>query len=178
MINLIFYNMNKVLIPLIIFFIIIIILGTLIFYMLKQFDVRNKTTIYLGIFSNLNTKQILSLATVIIRTYLIIVASIINPNDILIYLIMIGIVDIVFIILNYRKAIFEIISIFAQICLLYLIKVLSMYQIEVNNEMYVFQVKIFLIVFIIMYTMYFLIKNIEDIISDKKGGKIYEAKQS
>lgn len=176
MINLIFYNINKVLITLIIFLGIITVLGTVVFYMLKKFDIKKKNIIYLGLFSSLNTKQILSLSTIIIRTYLIITCSLINSNDILIYLLMIVIVDTTFIILNYKKAIFEIINVFAQICLLYLINVLRMYQIEVSNEMYVLQVKTFLIAFIIVYAIYFLIKNIEEIISDKKRRKNVKGK--
>ncbi len=171
MINLIFYNMNKVLIPLIIFMGIITILGTIVFYMLKKFDIRKKNIIYLVIFTTLSIKQILLLSTVIIRTYLIIICSVISSNDIFIYLLMIVIVDTIFIILNYKKAIFEIINIFAQICLLYLINILKIYQIEVSNEMYVLQVNIFLIFFIIMYTIYFSIKNVEEIIANKKRRK-------
>lgn len=176
MINLIFYNINKVLITLIIFLGIITMLGTAVFYMLKKFDIKKKRIIYLGLFSRLNTKQILLLSAIIIRTYLIIACSFINPNDILIYLSMIVIVDIIYIVLNYKKAIFETINIFAQLCLIYLISVLSLYQIEVSNEMYVVQVKIFLIIFIIMYTIYFLIKNVEEVISEKKREKNVEGK--
>ena len=78
-------------------------------------------------------------------------------------------------ILNPTKIFFEAINISAQIIFLYFINVLKSYQIEVRDEMFVSQVIIVLTVFIILYAIYFFLKNFEDLI--KKASFIKKEKE-
>lgn len=77
----------------------------------------------------------------------------------------------IFIIMNPKKAIFEIINIIAQCIVIYFVRILNDYRIEISNENYVLQVEIALTIFLGIYTSYFLLKNIEDIVAVKKKGK-------
>ena len=86
-------------------------------------------------------------------------------------LVMIATAGIIYMILMPKKAIFEIINIIAQGILLYFIRVIHQYRIEISNENYVLQVEIALTVFLVIYAGYFLLKNIEDIITQTKTKK-------
>lgn len=86
-------------------------------------------------------------------------------------LVMIATAGIIYMILMPKKAIFEIINIIAQGILLYFIRIIHQYRIEISNENYVLQVEIALTLFLVIYAGYFLLKNIEDIITQTKTKK-------
>lgn len=78
---------------------------------------------------------------------------------------------IIYILLMPKKIIFETINILAQSTILYFIRIIHQYRIEISNENYVLQVEIALIIFLIIYAGYFLLKSIEDIITQTKTKK-------
>ena len=68
------------------------------------------------------------------------------------------------------KILFELVNITAQIVLIYFTNVLKTYRIQVGNGQYIEQIIIILIGIVIIYSVYFFLKNFEDLIS-KKGEK-------
>ena len=129
-----------------------------------------------GLFMEINNRQIISLATIFIKTFFVIYCAVVYSKNIWIYLYIIALVSVIYIILNLRSIIFETFSTGAQLFLLYLINILSNYMIEVSNLPYLQLIKLGLISIIIIYSSYFLIKNFEDVILKykKKKEKKYE----
>ena len=68
------------------------------------------------------------------------------------------------------KILFELVNITAQIVLIYFTNVLKTYRIQEGHGQYIEQIIIILIGIVIIYSVYFFLKNFEDLIS-KKGEK-------
>ena len=167
----IMYNISKSMILIIIFFILIMVLGIISYFSTRKFNIHKKRVMFIGMLARLNKRQIIMLSSILIRTYLIIFCALYYSSNIFIYLLMIAIAEAVYIIFNIKKAIFETINTIAQIILLYIINVLVNYRIEIANEKFVMQIQIILSIFIIMYAIYFLFKNFEEIITIHKTVK-------
>ena len=125
---------------------------------------------YLGLITGLSNKEILILSSLIIRTFLIIYTSLIYESSIIPYLILILFADVVYMICKPSKILFELVNITAQIVLIYFTNVLKTYRMQEGNGQYIEQIIIILIGIVIIYSMYFFLKNFEDLIS-KKGEK-------
>ena len=171
MLQKIVYNMNSNLKELAIIMAIIFFLGLFIYILTYKFDIHKKRVMYLGLITGLDNHKILSLCAMLIRLLCIIYSACIYSKNILLGLAIILVVDIIYIILNPKKIIFESINIILQIIFIYLINVLRTYQIQVGDEMYVGQVEIILSVFIVIYAIYFFLKGFEDLIITKKKQK-------
>ena len=167
----ILYNISKNLIPVSIFLAFIFIVGLAIYIFTRKFDIHKKTIRYFGLLTGLNNRQIIVLASIIIRTFMLIYTVCIYKSSILDYMVMILLIDIVYMILVPKKIIFETINITAQLILVYFINMLKTYRIEVSSEMYVEQIIIILSSFIIFYSVYFLLKNFEELITEKRRRK-------
>lgn len=167
------YNINLNVKELAIFLGFMLLVAILVYVMLNKFDIHKKRIAYIGLLTGMNNYQILILCTITIRLFCIIYSAVTYTDVILLSLAIILVVEIIYIVLNIKKIVFETINIVAQIIFIYLINILKSYQIEVSNEMYVSQVIIVLIVFIILYAIYFFLKGFEDLIkntnSTKKG---------
>lgn len=158
------YNVNLNLKELAMFLGFMLIVAIVVYVMLQKFDIHKKRIAYIGLLTGLSNYQILTLCAITARLFCIIYSAVTYTDVILLSLAIILVVDIVYIILNPKKILFEIINIFAQVVLLYFINVLKSYQLEVSNEMYISQVIIVLTVFIILYAIYFFLKNFEELI--------------
>lgn len=173
----IFYNVSKNLIPMAIFLIFEFLLGVIIYVITRKFDIHKKSIRYCGLLTGLNNRQIIILSAIIIRTFMIIYTVCIYEKNIITYLVMILVIDMIYIVFVPKKILFETINIIAQIIIIYFINVLKTYKIEISDEMYIGQVIITLSVFVIIYSMYFLLKDFEELIAEKKKGKAYEKKK-
>ncbi len=167
MIQTIMYNVSKSAIPMLIYLGIIVFTGFLINFSTKKFDIHKKTVMFGGMLVKLHRRQIISITAVMIRTFLIIYASINFKENLVLYFTMIIMADIVYIFMNPKKIVFEIINTSAQGILIYIISLLSTYRVEISDELYVKLMQTLLIIFIIVYAIYFLFKNFEEIISKK-----------
>ena len=177
MLDTILYELSKVAWVLPIFLGIILLLSFIMYLVTKKFNIHKKSVILSGMFMGLSNKQIIMIISILIRTFLVIFTACVYSKNILLYLLMIAISSIIFAILNYKKAILEIVSTVAQIIALYLINVLTSYMIEESNDPYVLVIKICLIVFLIVYATYFFLKNFEDIITNHKRRTVDERRE-
>ena len=156
---------------------IILLLSFIMYLVTKKFNIHKKSVILSGMFMGLSNKQIIMIISIFIRTFLVIFTACVYTKNILLYLLMIAISSIIFAILNYKKAILEIVSTIAQIIALYLINILTSYMIEESNDPYVLVIKICLIIFLIVYAIYFFLKNFEDIITNHKRRTVDERRE-
>lgn len=177
MLDTILYELSKVAWVLPIFLGIILLLSFIMYLVTKKFNIHKKSVILSGMFMRLSNKQIIMIISILIRTFLVIFTACVYSKNILLYLLMIAISSIIFAILNYKKAILEIVSTVAQIIALYLINILTSYMIEESNDPYVLVIKICLIVFLIVYATYFFLKNFEDIITNHKRRTVDERRE-
>ena len=177
MLDTILYELSKVAWVLPIFLGIILLLSFIMYLVTKKFNIHKKSVILSGMFMGLSNKQIIMIISILIRTFLVIFTACVYSKNILLYLLMIAISSIIFAILNYKKAILEIVSTVAQIIALYLINILTSYMIEESNDPYVLVIKICLIVFLIVYAIYFFLKNFEDIITNHKRRTVDERRE-
>ena len=177
MLDTILYELSKVAWVLPIFLGIILLLSFIMYLVTKKFNIRKKSVILSGMFMGLSNKQIIMIISIFIRTFLVIFTACVYTKNILLYLLMIAISSIIFAILNYKKAILEIVSTIAQIIALYLINILTSYMIEESNDPYVLVIKICLIIFLIVYAIYFFLKNFEDIITNHKRRTVDERRE-
>ena len=173
MLDTILYELSKVAWVLPIFLGIILLLSFIMYLVTKKFDIHKKSVMFMG----LSNKQIIMIISIFIRTFLVIFTACVYSKSILLYLLMIAISSIIFAVLNYKKAILEIVSTGAQIVALYLINILTSYMIEESNDTYVLVIKICLIVFLIVYAVYFFLKNFEDIITNHKRRTVDEGRK-
>jgi hypothetical protein len=95
-------------------------------------------------------------------------------ENIVLNIIMIILADLVYMIMVPSKIIFETINIAAQVVLIYFISVMRTYSIEVGQEMYVQQVMIVVSIFVGIYSIYFALKNFEELITEYKKRKSKE----
>lgn len=177
MLDTILYELSKVAWVLPIFLGIILLLSFIMYLVTKKFNIHKKSVILSGMFMGLSNKQIIMIISIFIRTFLVIFTACVYTKNILLYLLMIAISSIIFAILNYKKAILEIVSTIAQIIALYLINILTSYMIEESNDPYVLVIKICLIIFLIVYAIYFFLKNFEDIITNHKRRTVDERRE-
>lgn len=177
MLDTILYELSKVAWVLPIFLGIILLLSFIMYLVTKKFNIHKKSVILSGMFMGLSNKQIIMIISIFIRTFLVIFTACVYTKNILLYLLMIAISSIIFAILNYKKAILEIVSTIAQIIALYLINILQSYMIEESNDPYVLVIKICLIIFLIVYAIYFFLKNFEDIITNHKRRTVDERRE-
>lgn len=162
------YSISSHFVQLIVFLGFILLLGIILYMITEKFDIHKKSIRYCGLLTGLNKKQILTLCIIIIRTFCIIYAVTVYTKNMGLNLVTILLVDGIFILLMPKKVLFEGINIVAQLIFIYLINVLKTYTLEISNDMYVGQISIILSAFMIIYTIYFFLKNFEETIRRKE----------
>lgn len=149
------------------FLALIIFLGIVIMVLTRKLK-HNKFNINIyGMLLGLNNREICGIACNFIRTFLVIYNSWIYADDIQFTFIIIAIASIMCILTNPRieKIIFEIANSAAQLISVFLINSLMGYMVDVGQENYVVLIQILLSIFITIYTIYFLMKNFEEIVT-------------
>ena len=164
----ILYNLGNILTPMIVFLGIILFIGIVIYIITSQFDIHKKAIRYCGLLSGFTNRQIIIFSAILIKIFLELYITFKYEKSIYIYLIMIFIADLIFIILIHKNVLFELLNIIAQIIILYFINILKAYRIEISEQMYLSQVIIGLMIFITLYSIYFALKNFENLISERK----------
>lgn len=127
-----------------------------------------------GMFVGMNKRSIAMLSAITLRAFLIIFSVCIYNKNIIIYLFMIVVISLLYIILRFdiKGFVFEVINTMAQLAAIYFVSVLKEYIFEINNEYIIIVIKNFLIIFIVMYTIYSYLRNFEDLISRNSSKKL------
>lgn len=162
-------NIMSIFFHFILFFVIFIIVLELFFYkLLKNKDIENKSKKLqiFGILMELDDFTILALATLIVR-FLFLVFSLIDTNNVnevhLIVLLILAIVY-TFASRNFKNLFIEGISSVAMYFGLVCTRLLYGYMIDVRVEWYVIVGIVLLYIFIIFYSLFFLLRNINEVV--------------
>lgn len=151
------------------FLILMFLLGIFAYIAMRNFrqDSKLKVGLY-GLFLGLKNIDIVRLAIVIIRMFLVYYAIIMNSKDkVFLSLIMIGLLSLIYIILTPKKIINETVLSLMQIVMIYFVNIINSYMTEVEYSMIILMIKVCLIVFTILLSTYFLLRNINDIVDNR-----------
>lgn len=169
----IFQNIVDIFFHFMLFFVIFIIISEAFLFLLfkKKEDILKKRRITLfGLFLELDNLTILAIAVLMVR-YLFILFAIFDKSSIIyVHLFILLLLSFVFGVLarNGKTLVFELVSscviYFALICS----KLLSGYIVDVRFEWYVLLANFLLILFVIIYITFFLLKNVNDVVSMTK----------
>ena len=173
--ELVLYYIKESRILLLSFLILIFILGVFAYITMRNFrqSSRIKVSFY-GFFLGLKNTDIIKLSAVIIKIFLVIYAlTITNQQIIFICLVMILILAIIYIILAPKKIINEIVSTLMQMVMIYFVYTINGYMSEIEFSYVILMIKVCLIVFTILFSTYFLLRSIGDIV-DNRVNKEFE----
>ena len=178
MLQSIMYYISINALPIILYLVLIILISFILYFSIREVNLNKKMIMFDTMFANLSKKQMLGVTGILIRAFMIIYSTLHHSsNEIIIYIIMAVISDIIFISTNVRKIFLEIPNITAQIALIYIINLIDNYTEQVNDDPSIKIIKILLTIFLIIYAVFFVVKDFESIINGKKKGKINERKK-
>lgn len=148
------------------FLAILFISGCTVYFLINNFSLKKRRIKLYGLLLELSDKDILILSVIIIRTFVIIYYLLIPQQNITTSLFMIGMISVIYIILTFNNVIYETINTIALIAVVYFADILNNYLTQVTYSSSVQIIKISLIAFSIMYTVYILFRGIENIVTD------------
>lgn len=117
-------------------------------------------------------KQSIQLCTIFIRLILVIYYVFDTPKNIQPVFAMIIVTTIIYTVLAPRRLIYEIVNTGVQCIVIYFKNVINDYRIEISSDNFIFQIEILLMILVIIYSIYFFLRNIEDIIDQANRKKV------
>ncbi len=172
------YSLFNIIFKFLVFFVIFIFIGYIVSLILlrkeknKKKLSNTKIKIY-GLFLQLNNKSIFALSVVLLK-YILIIYLLFNRTDLnIIHLYILLLFSIIYIIIEkgIKTIISELVSSVALYYSLFFSKLLTGYTNEIRLEWYVILGNTLLILFIFMYSTYFLVKNVDEIVSKNRPTK-------
>lgn len=164
--ELILYNLSSSSLLIVVFLITFFILGLLTYSIISKFDLKKGRIKIYGLLLEIRDMDIFILSITVVRIFLIIYYSLIYQNNINMSLIMIGIVSLIYIVFTFKNIIYEILNTISIMAMVYFIHTLSNYLIQVSDSSSVQIIKTVLISFAIMYSIYLLLRGVEDIVEN------------
>lgn len=173
--ELILYYIKESASLLISFLILIFILGVIAYIAIRNFRQDSKLKVgFYGLFLGLKNIDIVKLSIVIIKIFLVFYSVMITVRaKIIICLIMIALLSLLYIIIEPKKFVNEIVYSLMQIAMIYFVYIINSYMIEIEYSLIILIIKICLIVFTILLSTYFWLRNISDIV-DNRWNKEFE----
>lgn len=162
------------------FLILTFVLGIFAYMAMRNFrqDKKSKVFFY-GLFLGLKNMDILKLSTVVIKSFLVVYATIVLEDTLMwMCLIMITILTVIYIICEHRRVIYELVCSSLQIVMIYFIYTLNNYMIEIENTSLILMIRTCLIVMVIILTAYLFFRDIALIAEDRMNKSIKKAKQA
>lgn len=169
MLELILYNLGLSWKLLVVYLITLFVLGCIWFFAINKFNLRDGKIKMYGLLLGIDNTGAFMLSLHIVRAFLIIYYSIFPSENIEFTLALIAIASIIYIVFDMRNILFEIFNTVSLIVVIYFINSLNTYMLEVENSLSVNIIKIALILFTLMYTIYYLLKNFENITTDNEN---------
>lgn len=151
------------------FLIFIFVTGTFAYISMRNFrqDSRFKVNFY-GLFLELKSIDVIKLSIIVLRSFLVFYSPfVVDREKLLMFLIMIAILSLCYIIINFKSFIYQLVASLIQIALLYYIYLVNSYMSEVGFLYEIFTIKVCLIVFVILLTTYFLLRDFNTIIESR-----------
>ena len=130
-------------------------------------DKKSKILFY-GLFLRMNDIDILKLATIVIKTFLAFYATLVtDENMIWLCLFMMVILTLIYIVLSFKRIIYQIVYTMMQMVMIYLIYIINNYMVEVEYSYVILGIRVCLIVFELMLSAYLFFRDINMIAEDR-----------
>lgn len=148
------------------FLILVFVLGIFAYMTMRNFRQDSKLKVgFYGLFLGLKNVDIVKLSIVIIRIFLVFYSVMITAREkVFICLIMIGLLSLLYIILSPKKIVYEIVSTLMEIVMIYFVYIINSYMVDIEYAPEILMIKVCLIVFTILLSTYFLLRNIGDVV--------------
>lgn len=143
-------------------------IGCIVYWSISKFRLKKGKIKLYGLLLEISDKDIFVLSLILIRTFIILYYMIIYQENITMSLTMVAIISIIYIICNLRNLLYESINAVAIMAIIYFMNVLDTYMLEVAESTSVQIVKLALMAFGIMYTIYISLRSVEDVVSKEK----------
>ena len=147
----------------IIFCVLTVLIGIVIYLRLSEFKNTNKEIRLYGMLTGMRNIDVIILAFSMIQITVISYVAIMKQIDLKIYGLIIVIISVILILYNIKSIFMELFSIIAQIIAIYFNQILYKYRIEVGDSLAIHTIQIVLTIFIIMYAIYSFLLHIEGI---------------
>lgn len=157
------------------FLILTFVLGIIVYSLIKNFKQNKKMKVVIyGLFLKFTNVDILKLSIIVVKTFLVFYAIMVT-NELVMWLCiaMITILTIIYVICEFKRVIYEVIYTTIQALVIYLIYLINCYMMEVEYLNVVMGVKVCLIVFEVILSIYLMFKNI-NIISEERVTKNFK----
>ena len=151
------------------FLILIFILGIICYMTMRNFKQTSRMKVgFYGFFLGLKNTDIIKLSAIIIRIFLVIYTMTITSMELIfICFIMIVLLTLIYTILTPKKIVNEVVSTLMQIVMIYFVYNINGYMAEIGYSYIILMIKICLIVFTILFSTYFLLRNLADIVDNR-----------
>ena len=130
-------------------------------------DKKSKVLFY-GLFLRMNDIDILKLATIVIKTFLAFYATLVTDETMIwLCLFMMVILTLIYIVLSFKRIIYQIVYTMMQMVMIYLIYIINNYMVEVEYSYVILGIRVCLIVFELMLSAYLFFRDINMIAEDR-----------
>ena len=130
-------------------------------------DKKSKILFY-GLFLRMNDIDILKLATIFIKTFLAFYATLVtNETMIWLCLFMMIILTLIYIVLSFKRIIYQIVYTMMQMVMIYLIYIINNYMVEIEYSYVILGIRVCLIVFELMLSTYLFFRDVNMIAEDR-----------
>lgn len=151
------------------FLILTFILGTFAYLSIRKFKQDKKMKIFIyGLFLKMSNIDIVKLSIVILKIFLVIYATIVTEElNMWLCIAMLAVLTIIYIVCEYKRFIYEIVYTLVQIIIIYLIYLINHYMAEIEQANIILGIKICLVVFELILSVYLLFRNVNMIAEDR-----------
>ena len=130
-------------------------------------DKKSKVLFY-GLFLRMNDIDILKLATIVIKTFLAFYATLVTDETMIwVCLFMMVILTLIYIVLSFKRIIYQIVYTMMQMVMIYLIYIINNYMVEVEYSYVILGIRVCLIVFELMLSAYLFFRDVNMIAEDR-----------
>ena len=130
-------------------------------------DKKSKVLFY-GLFLRMNDIDILKLATIVIKTFLAFYATLVTDETMIwLCLFMMVILTLIYIVLSFKRIIYQIVYTMVQMVMIYLIYIINNYMVEVEYSYVILGIRVCLIVFELMLSAYLFFRDVNMIAEDR-----------
>lgn len=164
-----FYQFNKISNIIVIFLILTLAIGIILYYKVRTFRGTEKEIKIYGMLMGMNRIDMIILAMEEIQLITFCYAAITKDVDVKLYGIMLVITSIIFILYRFRSILFETINFICCVIAIYLNKTLYQYRIEVEENPMIKLLQTVLITFMILYGIYAFLYHLDGIIKKNKN---------
>ena len=151
------------------FLILLFFIGIAIYMVTKDFKLKDGKIKVYGLLLGFRNIDVIYISMIIVRTFIIIYSLVVFNKNVTMYLIMIAMISIIFIFSYLKNIFYEIINTGALMAIVYFANQLNEYLIHIEESNSIKIIKLILICFGVLYTMYIFFREFEDIVTEHEN---------